>query len=63
MQQPGVTSAIIGPRTMEQFDDNMGALDVTLTPEDLEAIDAVSIPGEHVSPYYQGDWGPHQFRM
>ena len=24
-QQPGVTSPIIGPRTMEQFEDNMGA--------------------------------------
>jgi len=63
LQQPGVTSPIIGPRTMEQFEDNMGALDVELTPEDLARIDAVSIPGDYVSPFYEGDWGPHQYRL
>ncbi len=62
-QQPGVTSPIIGPRTMEQFEDNMGALDVEFTPEDLQRIDAVSIPGEHVSSFYEADWGPHQYRL
>ena len=63
LQQPGVTSPIIGPRTMEQFEDNMGALDIELTPEDLSRIDAVSIPGDYVSPFYEGDWGPHQYRF
>ena len=60
---PVVTSPIIGPRTMEQFEDNLGALDVEFTPEDLQRIDAVSIPGEHVSPFYESDWGPHQYRL
>lgn len=63
MQQPGITSPIIGPRTMEQFEDNMGALRIRLSGEDLEAIDAVAIPGESVAPYYEADWGPHAFRV
>ncbi|MSQ10656.1 MAG: aldo/keto reductase [Dehalococcoidia bacterium] len=62
-QQPGVTSPIIGPRTMEQFDDNMQALEITLTPEDLKRIDAVSLPGEHVAPFYEADFGPHEYRV
>ena len=62
MQQPGVTAPIIGPRTMEQFDDNMAALRIRLSEDDLKAIDAVSIPGENVSPYYEADWGPHLYR-
>ena len=62
MQQPGITAPIIGPRTMEQFDDNMAALRIRLSDDDLKAIDAVAIPGENVSPYYEADWGPHEFR-
>ena len=62
-QQPGVTSPIIGPRTMDQFLDNMGALDIELTAEDLQRIDAVSLPGDYVSPFYEGDWGPHRYRL
>jgi aryl-alcohol dehydrogenase-like predicted oxidoreductase len=62
MHQPGVTAPIIGPRTMEQFDDNMSAFRIRLSDEDLRAIDAVAIPGENVSPYYEADWGPHEFR-
>ena len=33
--QPGVTAPIIGPRTMEQFEDNMGALNVTFEEDEL----------------------------
>ena len=43
---PGVTSAILGPRTVEQLEDNLGAVNVKLTPDDLEALDAVNGPGE-----------------
>jgi aryl-alcohol dehydrogenase-like predicted oxidoreductase len=45
IQQPGVTSAIIGPRTMAHLDDNLGALDVTLSENDLKQLDEASIPG------------------
>src|SRR5450755_2326705 len=36
--QPGVTSTIIGARTMQQLDDNLGALDVKLGPAHLTAL-------------------------
>ena len=35
-QQPGITSPILGPRTMEQLEDNLGALEVTVTAEDRQ---------------------------
>lgn len=61
-QQPGVTSAIIGPRTMDQLQDNLGATDLTLT-DDLRAeIDALVPPGRMVSPFYEADFGPHPYR-
>lgn len=62
MQQPGVTSPIIGPRTLEQLDDNLGALTVTLTAEDQAVIDSLVPPGRMVSPFYEADFGPHQYR-
>jgi aryl-alcohol dehydrogenase-like predicted oxidoreductase len=42
---PGVTSAIIGPRTMEQLDDLLAGVDVTLTDEILDRIDEIVPPG------------------
>ncbi len=62
MHQPGVTSPIIGPRTMAQLEDNLGALDVTLTDEDRAKVDELVTPGRMVSPFYRADFGPHQYR-
>jgi aryl-alcohol dehydrogenase-like predicted oxidoreductase len=45
---PGVTSAIIGPRTMEHLDDLLAGLDVTLTDEILDQIDEIVPPGTDV---------------
>lgn len=42
--RPGVTSTIIGARTMAQLDDNLAALTVHLQPAHLEALDAISKP-------------------
>jgi aryl-alcohol dehydrogenase-like predicted oxidoreductase len=42
--RPGVTSTIVGARTMAQLDDNIGALDVKLTPEHVAALDKASTP-------------------
>ncbi|OAI44551.1 aldo/keto reductase [bacterium SCGC AG-212-C10] len=61
-QQPGVTSSIIGPRTMEQLVDNLAAMDVKFEPEELKAIDRIIRRGDNVSPFYEADFGPHQFR-
>ncbi|KAF9357664.1 hypothetical protein BGX26_003339 [Mortierella sp. AD094] len=46
MQKPGITSPLIGARTMEQFEDNLGALEFTLTEEQMARLDAVSNPKE-----------------
>ncbi len=62
MNQPGISSPIIGPRTMEQLEDNLGAFDVTITDEDRAKIDDLVPPGRMVSPFYEADFGPHQFR-
>jgi aryl-alcohol dehydrogenase-like predicted oxidoreductase len=42
---PAVTSAIIGPRTMDQLQDLLAAADVTLDDEVLDRIDAIVPPG------------------
>nr|HEX4316301.1 aldo/keto reductase [Kofleriaceae bacterium] len=44
MARPGVAAPIIGARTMQQLDDNLGAADVTLAKEHVAALDAVSKP-------------------
>jgi aryl-alcohol dehydrogenase-like predicted oxidoreductase len=62
IHQPVVTSPIIGPRTMEQLEDNLGALEVTITDEDRAAIDRIIPPGTHVAPYYEADWRAGAYR-
>jgi aryl-alcohol dehydrogenase-like predicted oxidoreductase len=62
VHRPGVTSPIIGPRTLDQLEDNLRALEVTLGAEDLRAIDAILPPGRMVSPFYEADFGPSQHR-
>src|SRR3954467_5290167 len=45
INHPGVTSAIIGPRTMEQLDSQLPAADVVLDPAVLDSIDEIVAPG------------------
>jgi aryl-alcohol dehydrogenase-like predicted oxidoreductase len=63
MQQPGVTSPIIGPRTMEQFEDNMGAFDVEISDDERKQIDRFARRGQSVAPFYEAEFGPHPFRV
>jgi aryl-alcohol dehydrogenase-like predicted oxidoreductase len=42
--QPGVTSTIIGARRINQLEDNLLSLDVTLTSEELAQLDALTKP-------------------
>src|SRR6202790_2787028 len=42
--QAGVSSTIIGARRLTQLEDNVGALDVTLTPDELGRLDALTKP-------------------
>jgi aryl-alcohol dehydrogenase-like predicted oxidoreductase len=65
--QPGVTAPIIGPRTYEQVVDNLGAVDVVLTEEDFERVDALVPPNGVAVRYYDRanglDLRPHLQRL
>jgi len=54
IQHPAVTSAIIGPRTMEQLESQLTAADVKLSDKLLDRIDAIVPPGTNLNP---GDAG------
>ena len=45
---PGVSSALLGPRTMDQLDDLLAGLDVTLSDEILDRIDEIVPPGTDI---------------
>jgi aryl-alcohol dehydrogenase-like predicted oxidoreductase len=45
LRHPAVTSAIIGPRTMEQLEDSLQSLDIQITDEDARIIDELVPPG------------------
>jgi aryl-alcohol dehydrogenase-like predicted oxidoreductase len=50
IRHPAVTSAIVGPRTMEQLESQLTALDVTLSDDVLDRIDELVAPGVTVNP-------------
>jgi aryl-alcohol dehydrogenase-like predicted oxidoreductase len=50
VNHPGVTSAIIGPRTMEQLDSQLPAADVVLDTATLDRIDEIVKPGVNLNP-------------
>jgi aryl-alcohol dehydrogenase-like predicted oxidoreductase len=45
LNHPAVTAPIIGPRTMEQLESQLGAVDVTLDSDVLDRIDKIVPPG------------------
>jgi aryl-alcohol dehydrogenase-like predicted oxidoreductase len=57
INHPAVTSAIIGPRTMEHLEAQLSAPDVTLPEELLDAIDDIVPPGTTLNPADVG-WTP-----
>ncbi|HSO99461.1 MAG TPA: aldo/keto reductase [Solirubrobacteraceae bacterium] len=50
VNHPAVTSAIIGPRTMEQLESQLPAAGVTLDPAVLDRIDEIVPPGVTLNP-------------
>jgi aryl-alcohol dehydrogenase-like predicted oxidoreductase len=44
LQQPGITSPIVGATKLEHLDDAVAALSLTLTPEELAALEAPYVP-------------------
>jgi len=55
LRQPGITSPITGPRTVEQLQSSLKALDVEFTEEDYKRINAIAPPGSHVSNYWDSN--------
>jgi len=51
IEHPAVTAAIIGPRTMEQLEGSLPAGDTRLSPDLLDAIDALVPPGNSLNPH------------
>ncbi len=54
----GVTSALIGPRTMDHLDSQLAAADTVLTPDVLDALDAIVAPGVDLAPDEKIDTRP-----
>lgn len=44
MQRPGVVAPLIGPENLQQLDENLAALELTLPPETVERLDAATAP-------------------
>jgi aryl-alcohol dehydrogenase-like predicted oxidoreductase len=55
IRHPAVTAAIIGPRTMEHLESQLGGADVVLSDDVLDQIDAIVPPGVTVNPA-DGGW-------
>jgi len=52
LNQSGITGAIIGPRTFEQFEDLLPSADIKLVEPDLKFCDALVPPGTYVSNHF-----------
>jgi aryl-alcohol dehydrogenase-like predicted oxidoreductase len=61
LAHPAVTAPIIGPRTMEQLDDLLGAAEVRLDDDVLDGIDALVPPGTSINPS-DSNWVPPAVR-
>jgi aryl-alcohol dehydrogenase-like predicted oxidoreductase len=57
LRHPAVTSAIIGPRTMDQLVSQLDAADVRISDDVLDRIDEIVPPGTNINPA-DGGWRP-----
>jgi aryl-alcohol dehydrogenase-like predicted oxidoreductase len=58
IRHPAVTAAIIGPRTLEQLESQVGAADVELEAGLLDRIDEIVAPGLTINPTDAGWTNP-----
>lgn len=54
LQHPAVSSVIVGPRTLEHLEGQLGAVDVTLSSDVLDRIDEIVAPGLTISDADEG---------
>ena len=59
--RPGVASTIIGARTIEQLEENLGALDLRLRPEHEDALEEASRPRLNFPAAFLAVVGPHPY--
>jgi aryl-alcohol dehydrogenase-like predicted oxidoreductase len=59
LNHPGVTAAIVGPRTMEQLESYLPAADILLSRDVLDRIDELVAPGVTVNPD-DNSYGAHE---
>jgi aryl-alcohol dehydrogenase-like predicted oxidoreductase len=57
LEHPAVSAAIIGPRTMEQLESQLGVEDIRLESAVLDRLDEIVAPGTNVNPEDAG-WTP-----
>lgn len=57
-QQPAVVAPILGARTAEHLASGLDGIEMRLTPEEMDQVDAVAPPGSAVSDY----WDSNTFR-
>ena len=65
LEHPAVTSAIIGPRTLDQLNGQLGAAELRLSTETLDAIDELVPPGMTLNPAdngYEPVWLDRKYR-
>ncbi|HVN62264.1 MAG TPA: aldo/keto reductase [Gaiellaceae bacterium] len=56
LEHPTVTSAIIGPRTMDQLESQLGAAELRLDAETLDRIDEIVPPGVNLNDPADAGW-------
>jgi len=57
LEHPAISAAIIGPRTMDQLESQLGAPEIVLDASVLDRIDAIVAPGTNLSAA-DGGWSP-----
>jgi aryl-alcohol dehydrogenase-like predicted oxidoreductase len=57
LEHPAVTAAIIGPRTLEHLEAQLGTDEIELDPALLDRIDGIVPPGTTINPFDRG-WEP-----
>jgi aryl-alcohol dehydrogenase-like predicted oxidoreductase len=66
LSQPGISSSLVGARTVAQLEDQLGAVDVQLPTDVMSRLDEISPRGRSIVPYYLdddlADWRPHAHR-
>ncbi|MFF0463871.1 aldo/keto reductase [Streptomyces mexicanus] len=55
---PGVTSALVGPRTLDHLHSQLAAADTKLSADVLDAIDAIVAPGADLAAHEKNDTPP-----